>query len=75
LQGSKNSGIRDLRKVTESNPVFPADDALLKMLYWAMMDITKKWIRGHKDWGMSIRKWKSIFCRQDAPLTDQSSPW
>ena len=34
---------RGLRKVTKSKSVFPTDDALLKMLYLAMIDITKKW--------------------------------
>ena len=33
---------RQLRKVTKSKSVFPTDDSLLKMLYLAMMDITKK---------------------------------
>ena len=33
---------RQLRKVTKSKTVFPTDDSLLKMLYLAMMDITKK---------------------------------
>lgn len=35
---------RQLRKVTKNKGVFPTDDSLLKMLYLAMMDITKKWI-------------------------------
>ncbi len=34
---------RQLRKVTKSKTVFPTDDSLLKMLYLAMIDITKKW--------------------------------
>lgn len=34
---------RQLRKVTKSKAVFPTDDSLLKMLYLAMIDITKKW--------------------------------
>jgi len=42
---------RGLRKVTKSKPVFPTDDALLKMLYLAMIDITKKWTGRRKDWG------------------------
>lgn len=42
---------RGLRKVTKSKSVFPSDDALLKMLYLAMMDITKKWTGRRKDWG------------------------
>ena len=33
---------RQLRKVTKSKTVFPSDDSLLKMLYLATMDITKK---------------------------------
>lgn len=42
---------RQLRKVTKSKTVFPFDESLLKMLYPAMIDITKKW-RGHRqDWG------------------------
>lgn len=32
---------RQLRKVTKNKGVFPTDDSLLKMLYLAMMDITK----------------------------------
>lgn len=41
---------RQLRKVTKSKTVFPTDDSLLKMLYLAMMDITKKWIGHRQDW-------------------------
>lgn len=43
---------RGLRKVTKSKPVFPTDDALMKMLYLAMIDITKKWTGRRKDWGL-----------------------
>ena len=42
---------RGLRKVTKSKSVFPSDDALLKMLYLAMVDITKKWSGRRRDWG------------------------
>ena len=42
---------RQLRKVTKSKTVFPTDDSLLKMLYLAMMDITKKWNGHRQDWG------------------------
>jgi putative transposase len=34
---------RQLRKVTKSKTIFPMDASLLKMLYLATMDITKKW--------------------------------
>jgi transposase-like protein len=42
---------RQLHKVTKSKSVFPTDDSLLKMLYLAMTDITKKWMGRRKDWG------------------------
>jgi len=42
---------RQLRKVTKSKPVFPTDDSLLKMLYLAMIDVTKKWTQSRRDWG------------------------
>ncbi len=43
---------RRLRKVTKFKSVFPPDDSLLKMLYLAMMDITKKWTGRRQDWGL-----------------------
>ena len=43
---------RGLRKVTKAKSVFPTDDALLKILYLAMVDITKKWTGRRKDWGL-----------------------
>ena len=43
---------RQLRKVTKSKTIFPSDDSLLKMLYLAMLDITKKWTEHRKDWGI-----------------------
>ena len=46
-----NINNRQLRKVTKNKSVFPTDDSLLKMLYLAMIDITKKWTGKRKDWG------------------------
>ena len=43
---------RQLRKVTKSKAVFPTDDSLLKMLYLAMIDITKKWTGRRQDWSV-----------------------
>ena len=42
---------RQLRKVTKNKGVFPTDDSLRKMLYLAMMDITKKWTGKRREWG------------------------
>lgn len=43
---------RQLRKVTKSKSVFPTDDSLFKMLYLAMIDITKKWTGRRQDWSL-----------------------
>lgn len=42
---------RQLRKVTKGKSVFPNDDALLKMLYLATQDITRKWTGRVQNWG------------------------
>lgn len=45
---------RQLRKVTKTRTIFPTDDALFKILYLAMMDITKKWTGKSWDWGQTM---------------------
>ena len=47
---------RQLRKVTKAKTIFPTDDALFKMLYLAMMDITKKWVGKPWDWGQILEQ-------------------
>ena len=42
---------RQLRKVSKNRSVFPNDDSLLKMLYLAQVDITRKWTGRRMDWG------------------------
>ena len=57
---------RQLRKVTKSKSVFPTDDSLLKMLYLAMMDITKKWTGRRQDWSL-IHAQLSVFFADRMP--------
>ena len=45
---------RQLRKVTKSRTIFPTDDALFKILYLAMIDITKKWTGKTWDSGKTL---------------------
>ena len=40
---------RQLRKVSKNRSVFPNDDSLLKMLYLAQVDITRKWTGRRRD--------------------------
>jgi transposase-like protein len=57
---------RQLRKVTKNKGVFPTDDSLFKMLYLAMMDITKKWTGRRKDWGQ-IHSQLEVFFAERLP--------
>lgn len=57
---------RQLRKVTKSKSVFPTDDSLLKILYLAMMDITKKWTGRRQDWSR-IHAQLSIYFAERMP--------
>ena len=41
---------RQFRKVTKSKAVFPTDDALLKMLFLAATNVSKKWRLAVRDW-------------------------
>jgi len=52
---------RQLRKVTKSKSVFPTDDALLKMLYLATMDVTRKWTTRVKNWAIILAQFSVYF--------------
>ena len=52
---------RQLRKVTKSKSVFPTDDALLKMLYLATMDVAGKWTMKIPNWGMIVSQFSIYF--------------
>ena len=45
---------RQLRKVTKSRTIFSTDDALFKILYLAMCDITEKWTGAGWNWGQTL---------------------
>ncbi|MEY2334183.1 hypothetical protein AB4094_06490, partial [Acidithiobacillus ferrianus] len=45
-----------LRKITKNRGAFPSDDALLKLFYLALQNISQKWT-------MPIRDWKVVLNR------------
>lgn len=53
-----------LCKVTKAKSVFPTDDTLPKMLYWAMMDITKKWTGWRQDWSLILAQMAIYFAER-----------
>lgn len=52
---------RQFRKVTKSKALFPTDDALVKMLFLAYRDISKKWTMPLKNWSFVISQFSVIF--------------
>ena len=52
---------RQLRKVTKTKTVFPNDDAVLKAMYLATMDISKKWTSPYSNWGLTLAQFKINF--------------
>lgn len=52
---------RQLRKVTKTKTVFPNDEALLKCIYLAITDISKKWTSPYQNWGQTIAQFKINF--------------
>jgi len=52
---------RQLRKVTKTKTAYPNDEALIKIVYLATMDIYKKWTMPLKDWGSCISQFAIYF--------------
>jgi len=47
---------RSLRKISKNRGVFPSDQALLKLYYLALQNITKKWTRPIRNWKAAINR-------------------
>lgn len=52
---------RQLRKVTKGKAIFPTDEALVKMLYLAMGDITRRWTMRQPNWGQVLLQLAILF--------------
>ena len=52
---------RQLRKVTKTKSTFPTDEALQKMLYLAMQEITRKWTMRVPHWGKILLQLSILF--------------
>jgi putative transposase len=52
---------RQFRKVTKTTVIFPHDDALLKLLWLAQVDITEKWKTTFRNWGEIISQLTILF--------------
>jgi len=52
---------RQLQKVTKGKSIFPADEALLKMLYLATQDVLRKWTARVQNWGQILLQLSIFF--------------
>lgn len=52
---------RQFRKVTKTTSIFPHNESLLKLLWLAQNDITKKWTLPVKNWGKIIGQFSIMF--------------
>ena len=50
-----------LRKVTKSRGSFPNDEALIKLFYLALMNISKKWTMPLRDWKPALNRFTIQF--------------
>ena len=58
-----------LRKVTKSRGSFPSDEALLKLFYLALNNISKKWTMPLRDWKAALTRF-TIQLEAGCPRTD-----
>lgn len=52
---------RSFRKYTKTKSVFPSDESLMKCLYLAVQNITKKWTGRYGDWDLILGELSIIF--------------
>ena len=52
---------RQVRKVTKNKAAFPSDMALLKLIYLAQRNISKKWTAALQNWSLTISQLSIIF--------------
>ena len=52
---------RQVRKVTKNKAAFPTDMALLKLIYLAQRNISKKWTTALHNWGLTVSQLSIIF--------------
>ena len=57
-----------LRKVTRNRLTFVSDDAILKVLFLALNNASKKWTMPIRDWGMALNQFAIAFGQERVPL-------
>jgi putative transposase len=50
-----------LRKVTKNRASFPNDEAVMKLFYLAIRNISKKWTMPIQDWNAALNRFTILF--------------
>lgn len=50
-----------IRKYTKNKLSFPTDDAVMKSVYLALREASKKWTMPIRNWGMILNQFLTIF--------------
>ncbi len=50
-----------VRKFTISKSIFPTDDAIRKVVYMSVSEISKKWTVPVRDWGLAYAQFMIYF--------------
>jgi len=57
-----------LRKVTKNKSTFSTDDAILKILYLAIRNASKKWTMPIREWGQALNQFAIEFGKERVPF-------
>jgi len=57
-----------LRQVTKNRSSFPTDDAIIKIMYLAIRNASKKWTMPIRDWGKALNQFAIIFGNERVPF-------
>ena len=52
---------RQVRKFTKSKAILPTDDAIRKVVYLSVQEISKKWTMPVRDWGIARSQFMIYF--------------
>jgi putative transposase len=50
-----------LRKIIKNRSLFPSDEAVFKLLYLALKNISRRWTMPIRDWGAAMNQFAIIF--------------
>lgn len=50
-----------LRKMTKNRSLFPNDEAVFKLMYLALLNISKRWTMPIKNWGAAMNQFAILF--------------